>query len=134
MNQNWANDLVNPELKDALVQSFNDGADDTTINVSVTYDVLTGSTPDFDTGVVARTETSFTLNALRRMLSEKEVNTGPGSLQVGDREYMIDLADFTGTVPTTNDRITEGSDQLSVYLVQKDPFEIFYRIVARANN
>ena len=124
-------DVLSVYEKAAILACIREGIDDAQMKVAITYSLLTSTSLDFDTGALTRTETDLSLNALRRIMTEKEVSIAPEFLQVGDREYLLDFADFSGSIPSKNDQITDGTDVLGIIMWQADPLDLVYRVVAR---
>jgi len=117
-------------LKEELRSSLRDIIDDSEMKVEITFKNLTASAFDTDTGVTTRTETSDTVNAIARTVSERDIDDYPGQYQEGDRIYLIDQADLTNA-PTTQDRVTEGSVTREVVRVADEPLDFIYEVLAR---
>lgn len=123
-------DLLTPFEKGEILASIQDVLDDAQLKVSLTYSRLSSLAYNVETGVVTRTAQADTVNAFRRFVTVQEVARSGGLLHVGDREYLIEVADLTLT-PTTQDRITEGTETLEVVSWQADPLGHFYQVQAR---
>lgn len=104
--------------------------EDTDIAVTITYLRLQSQTMDVEAGLPTRTEDSDSLSALFHDVTVDEVERSGGKLQMGDRIYQFMVDDIT-LVPTTSDRITQGSVTREVVDWEKDTFALSYLITAR---
>lgn len=87
--------------------------DDSHVNVEVTYTSFSSATFDAEAGTTSTTATTSTVNALRGVVTAEKMNrlSGvvdvQGTVEVGDRMYLIDQADISE--PSTEGTVTEGS-------------------------
>ena len=113
-----------------LQNTVRDLLDDSDLLVSITLKSLTSQAVNVETGVVTRTSTDDTVNALRRLVTAEEVKVAAGQLEPNDRVYLIDQADVTNDLQTV-DRIVEGTEVLGVIKFAEDPLRWTWQIFAR---
>ena len=123
-------DPLDPFEKGELLATGLDLIDAAEIRTSITLKSLTSQTVNLETGVVARTSTDDTLNALRRTVDVREAEQSRGKLQLGDRVYLIEQADLTGELQAV-DRLVDGTDVFEVVRWEEDPLGSFYILTAR---
>jgi hypothetical protein len=128
--QNIRSDPLTTFQASELLATIQDVLDDSDLLTSITLKNLTSQTVDVETGVVTRTSTDDTVNALRRIVSAEEVAQAGGALELDDRVYIVEQADLTND-PQTVDRIVEGTEVLSVFNVEADPLDQVWQIWAR---
>lgn len=84
------------------------------LSVKVRYRALTGQpTLDTSTGKVTRPETTATVRAVRRDVTQREVSESGGTLAIGDRVYRFRKSAIAGT-PSTADRMEDEGDSWEV--------------------
>ena len=129
MNQTFNSLMSNFEL-DAINECVDDLTSDPNLSVSIGYVHVTAATTNLANGLQVRTENTDTITVIRRVMTESDLHTAPGFVQVGDILFLIDAADLTSD-PTTKDRITEGAKKFEVISFESDPPETAWRLIAR---
>ena len=117
--------------KGELLATGLDLIDDAQIRTSITLRSLASQTVDLEAGTVDRATLDDTVNALRRDVDVAEADASRGSLQIGDRIYLIEQSDLSAEEFQTVDHIADGEDVFEVVRWESDPLNHFYSIVAR---
>ena len=123
-------DVLNAFEKAELRSSVLDLVDDAEVSTSITLRSLASQTVDLEAGTVDRASLDDTVNALRRTVDVSEAEASQGTLQVGDRIYLIEQSDLSADLQTV-DRIADGEDVFEVVRWEADTLDFFYSVVAR---
>ena len=122
-------DALSAFEKDEILATARDLIDDPEVRTSVTYRAMGTASYDVDAGVQARDDPSTSINAVSRLVTAEEVARGGGTLQTGDRIYLVDAADISE--PKKSDEIDDGGQVWTVRRWKIDPLGHFYHITAR---
>ena len=122
-------DALSAFEKDEILATARDLLDDPQIRTSVTYRAMGAASYNVNTGVQARNDTSTSINAISRLVTAEEVARGGGTLQAGDRMYLVDAADISE--PNKSDEIDDGDQVWTVRQWKIDALGHFYHITAR---
>lgn len=105
--------------------------DDGELSVEVTYKHYGGLTSiDLESGAPTESESTDTVNAIRRIVTEERAARSGGTLQTGDRMYLIDKGDLS-SAPHDEELITEGSTDYKIVRWGADQLNHFWLITAR---
>lgn len=121
-------DYLTPFEKTEMLAAATDLLDDSEVLTAITLKSFTSTTVDHEAGTYTPTETSNTVNALRRTVGAGEV--GLTDLQVGDRVYWIERGDLTTEIQSV-DTVVDGADVLDVVSWSSDVLDWFYLVHCR---
>lgn len=123
-------DLLDPFQLGELTASIQDMIDDPQASVSITYREFVASTLNVQSGIHTPSMNNVSTTAFAKDVTIEEVNRSGGTLQVGDRRYLVDQADLSRD-PKTQDRIVEGTTIRKVVEWKANLLRQFYEITAR---
>lgn len=123
-------DMLNVFEKAELLSTGLDLLDNEQVRTSITLKSLSSQTVDLEAGSVDRSSIDDTVNAIRRTVDVSEAERSGGTLQVGDRVYLIEQGDLTGEIQAV-DQIVDGNDVFEVVRWTADPLDWFYSVTAR---
>jgi hypothetical protein len=106
---------------------------DPKISVEIQFKGFVSSTLDMESGKSTRRQTTYRIRALKHTVDVNEAAASGGRLQVGDRMYQVMKEDLTTTVPSTSDKIQEGSDTRAVVSWEIDAFGLSYTVATRSS-
>jgi hypothetical protein len=114
----------------AVKDTVRDLLEDEQLSVSLRWVNPVSYAYDVESGVQTPTEDVKHTRAVRRTVTEKEVDVSRGRLQVGDIVYLVELSELPRK-PNMGDKVEDGDDTVEVIEWRKDPIDTFGLVFAR---
>lgn len=116
--------------RDAITDTVRDLLEDEQLATSLHWKNPVSYSYDVETGVQTATEDKRHCRAVRRTVTEKEVDVSRGRLQVGDLAYLVELSALPRAL-NMGDLIEDGDDTVEVIQWTTDPMDAFALVFAR---
>lgn len=123
-------DALSTFEKTALRSTLQDILTDSDVTTAITYRTFTSESVNHKTGAITRDEDDASVNAVRREMTNAEVDRSGGTLKITDRWFLVDQADLSAE-PKKSDRIIEGSTEYEVIMWRGGVLGLVWEVAAR---